>query len=562
MASDFKRDLTWLHINLVLCTLIFGVLTTSPASAKSPSAATHSTSVTKIDPVSDRTPTWFKKGYLTSVGSTGMLPWANRFGISTGIERLGDVFYIGATPTLNHVTVLGERELRVSLGVPLRFELMDSRQESTADKFSQLGRFRAEDWDSVGDFAKLIRFVTYGRKEDKLYVNLNAFTTATIGHGTIVDRYNPNLSIDTQRVSLEFDGFTDYFGVQSYLDHIAGPSVVGGLVFLKPLSLFDRSNYVLRSFSLGFTFMADLDAPVVNKLDTQDRDRDGRRGELLLGGEHSTPQYFSSPTYAYGIDAELKVYKSPDKTVDIKTYVDLSFLSGEVPRACGQWALEDPACDALFNSDPVTIQPLPESLETRRVTSAGFSAGFLGRFTLGEDRQHAVRARLEGRAYAGNYLPTYFDTFYRVQRVQYATSSDASAQNPANQTKIRRILERDSSTIYGVRAEFSYALWGSFETGFGLELNTQTDDNGWYVHLGVPRNDYFSFLLTYRKRANATKDFFAFDKNAVLLAQGRAFILPFLHATAEVVTPFGYGDDNRFEQLFDITAGLELSFAY
>lgn len=510
----------------------------------------------------DHTPSWFKKGYLTSVGSIGMLPWDDRVGVRTQVERLGPKFFLNITPSFNHVAHLGDRDLRMSFGVPLRFELLDTRGATTDERFANLWRFHSEDWDSVGDFAKLIRYVTFGRKEDGFYFNLNAFTTATIGHGTILKRYNPNLSIEAQRVSLELDGHNDFVGGQSYINHIAGPNLVGGLVFIKPLSLFDRSHYLPRSFSLGFTLVADLDAPVVNRLDVADTDKDGRRSELLLGGSDGTPQYFATTAFAYGIDAELKVYKNTDKSVDLKTYVDLSFLSGEVPKACDEWAREQHLCESLFSDDPVTVRPMPTHIETRGVTSAGFTAGMLGRFTLGDDRNHALRARLEGRAYAGNYLPGYFDTFYRVQRTQYATSSDPEGQSPANHTKLRRILERDSGMVYGFAAELSYALWDTFEASLGVEWNTTTDDNAWWVHLGVPKNEYFSFLLTYQKRSSATSDFFALTENALVVAQARVFILPFLHINSELITPFGFGEDNNFEQIFDINVGLELSFGY
>ena len=453
----------------------------------------------------------------------------------------------------------------MSFGIPLRIQILDTRGSTSDERFGQLGRFRVEDWNTAQDFVKLIRFLTYGRKEDHFYVNLNAFRTATIGHGVLMKRYNPNLSIDIQRVSLELDGFTDYVGVETYLNNVAIPNLAGALLFFKPLSLINRSNYLMRSFSLGASLVVDWDAPIVNRLDTYDADRDGRRGEILLGGTNIQPQFHRGAVFGYGLDLELKFYKSADRKVDLKLYLDVSFLTGQVPKRCEDWAEGEgkKRCPMLFQNDPVSIVLPPDEIETRWVTSNGVSLGLLGRFTLGRRRNHALRTRLELRSYASNYLPSYFDTFYQIERVQYRNSRDPVASNPANQTKLRRILEREGEgRIFGVYLEASYALWRTFEASIGFSFNSRTADNGFFLHLGVPRNRYFSFFLTYYKSTSHAEDLHKLSENALFIFQGRGFVLPFLHIYLGAVTPFGFGDNNQYRQVFDINAGLELSFKY
>ena len=182
---------------------------------------------------------------------------------------------------------------------------------------------------------------------------------------------------------------------------------------------------------------------------------------------------------------------------------------------------------------------------------------------MGERRNHALRVRLEFRNYAPNYLPSYFDTFYQVERVQYRNSRDPLASNPANQTKLRRILERTGEgRISGVYFEASYALWKVFEASVGLSFNTRTADNGFFLHLGVPRNKYFSFYLTYYKSTSHAEDLHRLLENSLFILQARGFVLPFLHVYVGALTPFGFSENNQYEQIFDINAGLELSFEY
>jgi hypothetical protein len=95
-----------------------------------------------------------------------------------------------------------------------------------------------------------------------------------------------------------------------------------------------------------------------------------------------------------------------------------------------------------------------------------------------------------------------------------------------------------------------------------LGLNSVTKDNSLFLHIGVPKNEYFSFFLSYVKSASAIKDLVDPSRNSVFIAQARVFIVPALGFYIGALTPFGFGENNRLEQLFDITAGLELSIKY
>ena len=48
----------------------------------------------------------------------------------------------------------------------------------------------------IADFAKVIRFVTFGRKEANLYATINTMRPATIGHGMLMNRYQGDIDVD------------------------------------------------------------------------------------------------------------------------------------------------------------------------------------------------------------------------------------------------------------------------------------------------------------------------------------------------------------------------------
>ena len=60
-----------------------------------------------------------------------------------------------------------EWPVKFALHLPLRFEVATTNEQDEI-RFESFG-FRKEDYDEPADFAKFIRFVTYGRKEERLF---------------------------------------------------------------------------------------------------------------------------------------------------------------------------------------------------------------------------------------------------------------------------------------------------------------------------------------------------------------------------------------------------------
>ncbi len=487
----------------------------------------------------------FVEGELAEVGTIGLIPWENRFGLVLGIQRLGEIFYGAVTPEFNYTPKVAGRPLSLSFGAPLRVEILDSRADR---RYENAGSFRTEDWDEVSDFAKVIQRITYGGKEQRFYLDINRFKASSIGHGTILKRYNPNLNFNTTRVSAHLDAFFDYAGFETTINDITGPNIVGGLVFIKPLSLVDRKSYLMRSFSIGFTAVADIDAPLRNKVDSSDVDNDGRREvELEVDQDTFQPQYLSSEVFAYGIDVELKLVDT--EVVDWKVYTDYSFLESGVPR----------------RTSNVTDEG---SVATAAVQSGGFTLGNLFRINAGTDPVHALRLRFEYRNYDPNYLPSYFDTFYEIQRVQYFTTSEsATSGDLANTTKLQRILGRDpdAERVNGAYFEASYALSHFVSLSLGIDTNDRTPDNNMYMHLGVPHLGRWQLGVTYsRGTADDFADLwdFGLTDNDLLIAQTRYGVADWLHLNLEALTVYGIGARSVFESQLQVNFSAEFGFSY
>lgn len=124
---------------------------------------------------------------------------------------------------------------------------------------------RKEDWDEWQDYFRIIKYVQYGRSEDTIYASIGSNFAQSLGHGTIMKRYVPNFDPNFTKISAKFNYYNDYVGFETVLGDVTDGNMFGALFFVKPLSWLakDESDYMARSFSIGFTFAGDRKAPTM-----------------------------------------------------------------------------------------------------------------------------------------------------------------------------------------------------------------------------------------------------------------------------------------------------------
>jgi hypothetical protein len=287
-------------------------------------------------------------------------------------------------------------------------------------------------------------------------------------------------------------------------------------------------------------------------LDYDDLDDNGRRDtELAIDQKNFRPLFKSTQVVAYGFDSEIKLVDT--KTTDWKTYLDYSMLASGLPT-------DDPK---QLNVDDVP---------TKYVHSGGLTWGNLVRLNLGDDPVHALRLRAEVRRYDPNYLPSYFDVMYEIQRLQYRlarpTASGAALQQQlVNGTKLQQILGRDpnGSKVLGLYFEASWKIAEIFAMAVGMEVNDSTPDNNLFIHLELPRYKNFQFLATLHRRSSASAgDLFDFKptNRDILIVKGRYRVSDSFHVNMEAITPYGIGPDSFFQNTVDFNVNAEFGFGY
>lgn len=453
----------------------------------------------------------FVKGELSVfLGSDRLVTKNNRLGVSLGVDQVGLVYYGLVEPQLD--LRLLDRQLAIGLGVPLRFEVFNLGVDNSGRPIlaRRAGELRKQDYDEASDYAKALKYLSYGRKEDRLYLNIGQRYASSIGHGPIVRRYAPNLDVDRTRVSAQLDAYNDYGGFELLTNDVVEWNLLAGLAFLKPLSWF-MDTVTAKSLSLGFTWAADLAAPRKLTLSPSGARMLDANGRLLAS---------RAPVVLMGIDAELKVLKTSH--ADIKPYLDYSQLLGG---------------------------------------DGGLTLGALGRFNTSGEPVHAFRVVAEIKQLGARYQPSYLDTFYEVERfVARELPRQGSVARFA--TKYEDVTSGRLGERLGYLLEASWGVRGYAGFTLAAEGHGAGSEKNFVAHLEVPAVDSLQFFGSYYKRGFVElSEIAVVDAKTILFAGARLKLLPFFFINGRVYKTFRMNPELlRYDNTFGFTVDVELGF--
>jgi hypothetical protein len=288
------------------------------------------------------------------------------------------------------------------------------------------GNIRKENFNEFSDYMSIIRYIRYGIKNDPLYVKLGALDYHTIGHGSIMYRYNNSPSYDVQKSGLIVDIDFGLFGFESIYSKFGEAGVVGLRGYMRPLQFTSLGDIPV----LG---MVEIGASVVSDLDQYSGVIGGIYNPLLNDFSVTNDE---SPMTIIGADIGLPLLNTAVLDVDI--YYDfakiLSFGSG---------------------------------------TAAGiiFDINTMGMVT--------ATAKMERRFNGDNYFPSYFNSLYEVEKFRVDTSfAGASFTSKAQKLKL---ADNMSDGWYG---ELGINVIGMFDI-LGSYQRLDKDPNSGILHIGA-----------------------------------------------------------------------------
>ncbi len=484
-----------------------------PPKPKAASSAPASQAASKeASPIVEAPPDKMRKGELSMLGVAEILNDSNFIGVSVGYFNLDSVHYVSLAPEVD--LNFFDKKLKMNFGAPINVTLFDPNNGGFGVPASR--RIRVQDWDDFRDYFKIIRRVQWGRKEDRIFARIGRVGATTIGHGGLMRRYNNNMLANQTRIGLEVNLNSDYVGGEAFVSDITFASkLVAGLLFVKPLGW--MNNYAAKSLSFGFVYAGDFGAPTGLR-----RDEEGV--VATAGNRGEDPLYNEGQVHALGASVEIKPVRIGD-VVDIKTYFEFNQLLG---------------------------------------FGRGMTLGALGRFNLGP---FALRARAEMRVLGNQYIPSYFDNFYEIQKLQVVTFNPSTFA-PTKLDFMRSIQYGGSGYVPAGYFEVTLSWIDKLAITAAYEVGGNQFLQNFLLHAEFTAFSWLRFFATYHKRNfTSFNTLFSFQQNDLLYAHIRLAVLPFLILNARAIKTFVWDPSvdlglGGLRNTFDLRADVELGWQW
>ncbi len=239
--------------------------------------------------------------------------------------------------------------------------------------------FRDEDYDSTNDILSILRFVQYNEKDDPgYYARLGDLEDVRMGYGQIFNEYHNTVSLDDPKRGVIIDNNTGTFQFETTWSNLIAPEVFGLRGAYRPFlqTRTDRFQHLIFGVSLAGDF-----------------DDDGGFVNTASPGTVFIPEQ----TVFAGLEAE-----------DDGSIVMVSLDAG-LPIATS-----------------VTEELLAYTTFTKMMGyGSGLSFGLRGTRNLENGR---LEGWLEQRILGKEYLPSYFDALYELERIREGSISDAGVE--------------------------------------------------------------------------------------------------------------------------------------
>lgn len=416
-------------------------------------------------------------------------------GAGLSFSQVGEDLFL----SLNLSTVFVFEDFAFAPRVPIRFRIVDNAPETKRI-------VREEDWDEPSDFARLLAFFQYGHVGDPFFVRVGELPGATIGHGSLVNRYYNTVDIDHYQGGIFTYGDAGLVGGELMLDNFLGPELVVGRVFARPLDFLEGLPWILRKLKFGVTGGADFRAPTAIAT--------GPNGEILAGAAFGAQVTHEEPLPAFGTDVEIPVVSTPH--FDLVPYVDVNLLDGD---------------------------------------SSGVHVGTY--VTVRFDPTTEWRTRLEYHYAGPGYDPAYFNPFYEIHRLRYSGGQPKLAwlRSPAT-----------AGSRHGFYVESEFQMVGTMRYAVAFADDQGADNTDLVMRLQFPQLGPVSLSFFFARLDFDGLDDFFDPHNTVFAVSGRYNIIDLFYVQLRVInewwlrhTSSGFGPYETTTN-FDVGFGVLLDF--
>jgi hypothetical protein len=243
------------------------------------------------------------------------------------------------------------------------------------------GNLRKENFNELSDYLSIIRYLRYGYKGDPFYVKLGALDYYTLGHGSIMNRYNNSPSYDVKKIGVVMDVSFGYFGLESIYSRFAEAGVVGVRGYVQPLKFTSMRNIpVIGAVEIGASYVSDFDQ------------------------------------YSAVLDGYFIRWVTPQRGRDVTFSNEFVVLQDESPLTIVGADISLPVLNTTM-FDAVLYYDFAKIINFGNGGALGFIVDLntMGGVT--------ASAKVERRFNGDNYYPSYFNSLYEIEKLSVDTSS-------------------------------------------------------------------------------------------------------------------------------------------
>ena len=333
--------------------------------------------------------------------------------------------------------------------------------------FDSEGKLRTENFNEASDYLSIIRYVRYGLKNDPVFIKIGALDYYTLGHGSIMQHFNNSPTYDSRRIGLVADIDFGKFGIESIMGSFSPAGVFGLRGYIRPLQFSSAGDIpIIGNLEVGVSYVSDFNSDA----------------GILAGTYNKTLKEFipskdNGAISIIGFDLGLPLLNS--SFTDITLYADYSKIVN-------------------FGS--------------------GVATGVMFDFNLSS--MLTLNAKLERRFNNGKYIPSYFNSFYEVER--FKVDSTKNVNDPDQLTSKAKMLNSISENMDGfygdllVRVLNLFDIYGSYQ-----RLDKKSESGELNLRAAIePEGAPFVLRAGYDKiNIQSEKDIFTLDDRSYLYTE-------------------------------------------
>ncbi|MBW7888196.1 MAG: hypothetical protein H3C35_07535 [Bacteroidetes bacterium] len=349
-------------------------------------------------------------------------------------------------------------------------------------------KIRKEDFDETYDYFRIIRYLRYGSKGDDIYARLGMLDFAQLGHGSILYQYKNSPSVDARKIGVEFDLDFNKYGFESVYSDFAAAGLLGMRGYVRPLQFTPLADVpVIGGLQAGVTFASDL----------RSDSRDTSINIVASGATFDTSKTNIGSINIIGFDLGLPLLRIP--MVNMTVYYDFAKIIN-------------------FGSG------MSVGLETN------FSGlGLVNIFTKFERRF----------AQTDQYIPSYFDAFYELERYQLGAGKFSSKA---------RLLAATKTPGPGYFGSLTVDVLGIIQA-YGQYQRLDNNPTSGILHIGASTGNKIPLISLDagydKKYIKDNKDVFTLDDRSLLYAQVGYKPYPFMIVATVYTWTFAPVDDGN-----------------